>query len=365
MQTAALAASWEYRWVQVSTRRGEKTEAISRYGLLVSSNREEVICSGSSSSTSESYLLIQAHQQGQQSTSSKAAVLLAPQCSHIPTRRNQQDCHAFSCGEKTFTKERLGHTLRSRTRFTIESQILKCCLGCSSKWIFGYLFHLWFFFSSCCHFIRNFVITVLSLRQIWWLNYQKMTILFVPPMLGLLSCFGQWCAFIWLASLSLSFPIGTKKDTKCHKEERDCKSRWALMRWLVFINVGTRTTMRIIRDQLCPSLEGRAVQVSISLQTHEKKLKWHLLIHCKQNADIATMTPTFGLLLWRPDCHFQYRCLVFLKLDDRSMGVDLTEKPGILSCTLVYHLLYLKWGYNLQRKHQDLFNKMWTWQSRP
>lgn len=146
MQTAALAASWEYRWVQVSTRRGEKTEAISRYGLLVSSNREEVICSGSSSSTSESYLLIQAHQQGQQSTSSKAAVLLAPQCSHIPTRRNQQDCHAFSCGEKTFTKERLGHTLRSRTRFTIESQILKCCLGCSSKWIFGYLFHLWFFF---------------------------------------------------------------------------------------------------------------------------------------------------------------------------------------------------------------------------
>lgn len=87
MQTAALAASWEYRWVQVSTRRGEKTEAISRYGLLVSSNREEVICSGSSSSTSESYLLIQAHQQGQQSTSSKAAVLLAPQCSHIPTRR--------------------------------------------------------------------------------------------------------------------------------------------------------------------------------------------------------------------------------------------------------------------------------------
>lgn len=128
MQTAALAASWEYRWVQVSTRRGEKTEAISRYGLLVSSNREEVICSGSSSSTSESYLLIQAHQQGQQSTSSKAAVLLAPQCSHIPTRRNQQDCHAFSCGEKTFTKERLGHTLRSRTRFTIESQILKCCV---------------------------------------------------------------------------------------------------------------------------------------------------------------------------------------------------------------------------------------------
>lgn len=221
------------------------------------------------------------------------------------------------------------------------------------------------FFSSCCHFIRNFVITVLSLRQIWWLNYQKMTILFAPPMLGLLSCFGQWCAFIWLASLSLSFPIGTKKDTKCHKEERDCKSRWALMRWLVFINVGTRTTMRIIRDQLCPSLEGRAVQVSISLQTHKKKLKWHLLIHCKQNADIATMTPTFGLLLWRPDCHFQYRCLVFLKLDDRSMGVDLTEKPGILSCTLVYHLLYLKWGYNLQRKHQDLFNKMWTWQSRP
>lgn len=33
----------------------------------------------------------------------------------------------FSCGEKTFTKERLGHTLRSRTRFTIESQILRFC----------------------------------------------------------------------------------------------------------------------------------------------------------------------------------------------------------------------------------------------
>lgn len=210
MQTAALAASWEYRRIQVSTRRGEKTEAISRYGLLVSSNREEVICSGSSSSTWESYLLIQAHQQGQQSTSSKAAVLLAPQCSHIPTRRTaipwparlscifmwREDIHKGKVRSHTEVQDTVHHRKSDFEMFEM---------------IFGYLFHLWFFFSSRCHFIRNFVITVSSLRQKWWLNYQKMTILFVPPVLGLLSCFGQWCAFIWLVSLSLSFPIGTKR----------------------------------------------------------------------------------------------------------------------------------------------------------
>lgn len=75
------------------------TEAIRRYGLLVSPCRVETFCAGSGTSTSESHLLIQAHQQERQSTSSRAAVLLLPQYSHIPASRTttmtSEECHAF------------------------------------------------------------------------------------------------------------------------------------------------------------------------------------------------------------------------------------------------------------------------------